>query len=592
MMGDIYATADRTIIHLGRPDNADGSVLRNLELYFGQLLVQDHDSSQAESLHEQAVKSILSRPWFRRVWILQELVLSKEPLVQYGTYRVSWEEFCRFLGLAKRHGRTPEISTYQLVNEMRDLRNRFQENRGEIRMIDILVSRRGLGVTDPRDMLYAHKGLASDGRNLDVDYSESCTGLYAEASFQGMINVSDHEILSLVDDGPAFSRLAGLPSWCPDWSQAQSISKLPRYCWAVDYAPQASPEYSPNPELAKKIFREHHALFKHRESRALTCLGIELAVVMHVSAPLSSKYIEYTKQEYFSSRLTSLRIVWRELDFEKSKFGSIRRHEVWGYVNFFDRKAISHFSQGSKQHIKNLRDLYIQIYTAWQLIVNNELIMPSLSSSTTRPEILDGEAENSFLSDERIYALGCWIFRDGGQTILLKEDGEHIENPGSPLHYPHYESTFDLLVQYFLPGFDRSIIDGRVLAETTLVKNSLFLCPATTVVADYMFNLLPMFYPESIRYFVVRNSPGKELWVKEIRDGINEKFHYFDKQAGFRRTLPRDLNIKDMPAMACTLVGEAYGTTNMYSRDHDLETPEWRRGQNETTIGHVILAIF
>jgi len=131
MMGNIYAAADRTVIHLGHLDNANTSVLKDLELYFRQLVVQDQDSTQLESLHEQAMKSILSAPWFRRVWILQELVLSKEPLVQYGRYRVSWDEFCRFLGPAKKQGPTTEMSTYQLVTEMRDLRERFHRNKGE-----------------------------------------------------------------------------------------------------------------------------------------------------------------------------------------------------------------------------------------------------------------------------------------------------------------------------------------------------------------------------------------------------------------------------------------------------------------------------
>ena len=71
-------------------------------------------------------------------------------------------------------------------------------------MIDILLSRKGLGVTEPSDMLYAHKGLASDAGHLEVDYSKSCAGLYADFAFHGMIKHSNHGILSYAQDGPVF----------------------------------------------------------------------------------------------------------------------------------------------------------------------------------------------------------------------------------------------------------------------------------------------------------------------------------------------------------------------------------------------------
>jgi hypothetical protein len=178
MMGNIYVAADRTVIHLGRPDRTDDSVLRNLELYFRQPVVQDQDSTQLESLHEQAVKSILSAPWFRRVWILQELVLSKEPLVQCGRHRVSWDGFCRLLGPTKKQGPTTEMSTYQLVTEMRDLRERFHRNKGEIRMIDILLSRKGLGVTEPRECctrIRAWPRMPGIWKSITQNHAQDCT---------------------------------------------------------------------------------------------------------------------------------------------------------------------------------------------------------------------------------------------------------------------------------------------------------------------------------------------------------------------------------------------------------------------------------
>jgi hypothetical protein len=163
-----------------------------------------------------------------------------------------------------------------------------------------------------------------------------------------------------------------------------------------------------------------------------------------------------------------------------------------------------------------------------------------------------------------------------------------------PAYYLHYESTVDLLVKYFLPGFDKVIVDGRVLTQTTLGTNSLFLCPATTAVDDYIFNLLPIFYLGIIRYFVLRNSPGKESWVREIRDGMAKKFSQPDGSQGstHSRRRRREPNIKDLSVMTCTLVGEAYGTINMYEQCHEMEPPEWRRLSSKAAIGHLFSSLY
>jgi hypothetical protein len=130
---------------------------------------------------------------------------------------------------------------------------------------------------------------------------------------------------------------------------------------------------------------------------------------------------------------------------------------------------------------------------------------------------------HSFLSDERIFAFGCWISerKIGSERGAPRPTGK-VRHNDFPVYYLYYDSTVDLLVKYFLPGFDNGITDGRVLAQTTLKTN--ILCPVITAVDNYIFNLLPIFHPAIIRYFVVQRSPGKASEAKEIRNGMNEKF--------------------------------------------------------------------
>jgi hypothetical protein len=80
LMRQIYSLAQNTIIHLG--DSND-----ECEKVMNAALQEPLDSH----LRQLAIDQILSRPWFTRVWIYQELVLSKDPWAQCGRRRIRWD---------------------------------------------------------------------------------------------------------------------------------------------------------------------------------------------------------------------------------------------------------------------------------------------------------------------------------------------------------------------------------------------------------------------------------------------------------------------------------------------------------------------
>lgn len=96
-MGKIYQCAHHTVIFLGKCDEAAESVV------FEAL---QHCKEEApkieEGLPERAFKQLFWRPWFYRVWALQELVLSRDQWVQLGTIRFSWSRLCEFARFMKR----------------------------------------------------------------------------------------------------------------------------------------------------------------------------------------------------------------------------------------------------------------------------------------------------------------------------------------------------------------------------------------------------------------------------------------------------------------------------------------------------------
>jgi hypothetical protein len=75
-MGRVYEVAHHTVIFLGECDAADEQVLAKiLPCCDKGMAYPDRDEGA------KVLEQILARPWFYRVWILQELVLSHDPRI-------------------------------------------------------------------------------------------------------------------------------------------------------------------------------------------------------------------------------------------------------------------------------------------------------------------------------------------------------------------------------------------------------------------------------------------------------------------------------------------------------------------------------
>jgi hypothetical protein len=164
---------------------------------------------------------VLAQPWFKRVWILQEFVLSQDPLVQCGTSTTRWGCFHshiseieaqrplkleekiiqNIVGLRLQH----QYSAHQFVGWAKNYPPNFAET-----PYGLLKSRKGFGVTDPRDMLFANVGLVhrtmepdlfhDDFENLvKVDYQKNETEVYSDLARYLYENIRDFRIFALLE---------------------------------------------------------------------------------------------------------------------------------------------------------------------------------------------------------------------------------------------------------------------------------------------------------------------------------------------------------------------------------------------------------
>lgn len=207
-MAEVYETAQHTIIYLGESHTAEHEAVEDwLRFPNDMASPEKHQSASAEWIiqYKQLWSCLLFREWFRRVWVFQELLFSRDPWVQFGSSRVPWDHLVECLKdallssdlkslqkdyaglfLHMQHSRAEAIAR-RVINDPTTLANSIEL------FVSTLFKRRGLGVTDPRDMIFAHIGVLKGERkdlqcypqfdlwrSLAVDYTQSTKEVYEE----------------------------------------------------------------------------------------------------------------------------------------------------------------------------------------------------------------------------------------------------------------------------------------------------------------------------------------------------------------------------------------------------------------------------
>ena len=236
-MGLVYRQANHTVIYLGEGTSETNMFLNALQSkataeYFASLSGNADKSVKSldTEIEDAARKWILSRPWFRRVWILQELVLSQDPWIQCGSYSARWSSFYNHIS---EMANTRKLeSEGRIAQSMGDLHLQHQtseraENLPDFarRLYDLLKSRKGSGVTDPRDMLFANLGLITRAEETEdklfnlivVDYEKTEGQVYRDLAYYFLEDLGAFRIFSLLDSSEKRSNTQA-PSWAPDWA--------------------------------------------------------------------------------------------------------------------------------------------------------------------------------------------------------------------------------------------------------------------------------------------------------------------------------------------------------------------------------------
>ncbi|KAI0548379.1 heterokaryon incompatibility protein-domain-containing protein [Xylaria curta] len=262
-MGDIYGSASNTIIYLGPASPyVDAIFALARRLHFNESVIDAINiralrkdgiaTGETITLADAAYESLLCNAWFRRIWVLQELVLSRVPWVQCGLKRVRWLDLCRLLVPRLEMRRQDEEIQNHAKNQneennkkekygltaletMDKIRAEYHESSNIEEPIkrtlwQVLQSRKGCQVSDPRDIVFAHMGIISDRRVSEelirVDYSQTVLEVFVAMGRYFRYHDGFKAKLDNHTSAPSPLRAAfSLPSWVPDWD----IEIEPRY---------------------------------------------------------------------------------------------------------------------------------------------------------------------------------------------------------------------------------------------------------------------------------------------------------------------------------------------------------------------------
>ncbi|KAI1275367.1 HET-domain-containing protein [Xylaria sp. FL0933] len=198
------------------------------------------------------MKNLLERPWFGRIWVLQEISLSQEAIFICGKMRINRKR----LAAAMNAYNTFVHSLWGMLNDpgalksyhLKILRGSFfrtvmmvnahRVKMGDFPLIALLrltcvgsanLQKHGphhLDSSDPRDKIFALLSLASDRKDLSEkgvipDYTKTCREIYTLTT-AAMLQQGHISLLSFVQPHQS-STHGNLPSWVPDWYQPLTV---------------------------------------------------------------------------------------------------------------------------------------------------------------------------------------------------------------------------------------------------------------------------------------------------------------------------------------------------------------------------------
>jgi hypothetical protein len=253
-MADVYSMADRVVVWIGTPSWKSDLALKAFKetAYHvsvewatgGQLKPAARDDVNPDFANKDievpfvaptliAMIGVLSRPWFDRLWIWQEIQLANDKaIIVCGYEDITWKDFRKAVTCISTKAEGSSDSSelqYDLCNVARKvLRLCFSHLDADF--IEMILNTRNSKCANPRDKVYALMGVM--GKSVDKfpmqppDYEKPVTEVYQETVVQHIKHFQRLSILKLCQGD--IDSWNDLPSWVPDLRIPLTYTEKPR----------------------------------------------------------------------------------------------------------------------------------------------------------------------------------------------------------------------------------------------------------------------------------------------------------------------------------------------------------------------------
>ncbi|KAH3945122.1 hypothetical protein HBH53_150760 [Parastagonospora nodorum] len=225
LMRDIYVKAHRVLLWLGLADRNTGAAVKFLEdvaaFCMEKKEIEDFEKINMmgdlatllgipclpdfDPLGTVAAAQLFTRPWFYRVWVVQEVAAGQEVIVFIGTFKVPFS----YLGLGGTWLRELQFAEKGRVEVAMGSRNasimwqkRFEQRTSPA---DLLDDGRDLLATDARDKVYGLLGfpaLRNALSGLEPDYTQSVELVYTQTAIAIIKSTGNLDVLSFAEGPP------------------------------------------------------------------------------------------------------------------------------------------------------------------------------------------------------------------------------------------------------------------------------------------------------------------------------------------------------------------------------------------------------
>ena len=188
-MSEIYRKALRVIIWLGPAYSTSELAMTTLNSIDGFSMRRGASSSTSLGEGEvgEALVALVNRPYFMRMWIVQEIILARQIIMYCGYRSVLWSKLSILLDCIKDPDLFRNVS-YETASKINDSlamdlhqnRKKWQERKTSLE--ELLSSYPQSQCRDPRDKVYSLLGIAADCQNgeLKADYNKSLGTVYQD----------------------------------------------------------------------------------------------------------------------------------------------------------------------------------------------------------------------------------------------------------------------------------------------------------------------------------------------------------------------------------------------------------------------------